>query len=208
MKETVTQFGFNVEGLILAGGQGRRLGGQDKGLVKYRGQPLIRHAIARFAPQVSRLALNVNRNRDAYGQLGYRLLSDDGGLPGGMFQGPLAGIQAGLNACEVAWLACIPCDLPGIPLNLVQRLTHKVGEHSAVYAHDGRRGHYLCCLLSASLKLQLRDFLLQGGRAVHDWFEGIGAVAVDFSDCANAFFNVNSEQDLSDSAIRIEDERS
>lgn len=191
------QFGFNIDGLILAGGRARRLQGRDKGLAVYRGQPLIRHVIARFGPQVQRLSINVNRNRDVYAELGYRLLTDDDSLPGGLFQGPLAGIQAGLNACGQAWLACTPCDLPGLPPDLVRRLRVKTDHYPAIYAHDGMRGHYLCCLLSVSLLKPLQAYLLQGGRAVRDWFETIGAVAVDFSDNAGAFFNINSEQDLS-----------
>lgn len=200
------QLGFKVEGLILAGGRARRLGGRDKGLIDYRGRPLIRHAITRFGPQVQRLSININRNRDAYVELGYRLISDDVNLPGGLFQGPLAGIQAGLNACGQAWLACVPCDLPGLPLDLVRRLMVKTDHYPAVYAHDGVRGHYLCCLLSVSLIPQLQQYLLQGGRAVGGWFETIGAGAADFSDNAEAFFNINSEQDLSNQTGRIADE--
>lgn len=200
------QFGFNAEGLILAGGRARRMRGGDKGLAVYRGQPLIRHAIARFGPQVQRLSININRNREVYAELGYRLITDDDSLPGGLFQGPLAGIQAGLNACEQAWLACVPCDLPRLPLDLVRRLADKVDRYPAVYAHDGKQGHYLCCLLSVSLRPQLQQYLLRGGRAVRDWYEAIGAAPVDFSDNADAFFNVNSEQDLSNQTRRISDE--
>lgn len=208
MPESVTQFGFNAAGLILAGGRGRRLGGRDKGLVKYQGKELVQHAIARFEPQVGSLVLNVNRNHEIYAGLGYRLVSDDSDFPGEMFEGPLAGMQAGLNVCEQAWLACVPCDLPGLPLDLVQRLKHQVGRrHAAAYAHDGKRGHYLCCLLSVSLKPRLQHYLMEGGRAVRDWFEVIGAAAVDFSDSADSFFNVNSEQDLSAQTIRMQDER-
>ncbi|MEQ4583771.1 MAG: NTP transferase domain-containing protein, partial [Pantoea agglomerans] len=41
-----------LTGIILAGGQGRRMGGQDKGLVQLDGRPLYQHVLERLRPQV------------------------------------------------------------------------------------------------------------------------------------------------------------
>ena len=47
-------------GVILAGGQARRMGGGDKGRLMLGGQNLLARVIARLGPQVAGLALNAN----------------------------------------------------------------------------------------------------------------------------------------------------
>ena len=68
------------------------MGGQDKGLLEWRGRPLIAwlHDVAR--PLTDELLLSCNRNHARYAGYADRLVSDDeDGFPG-----PLAGIRAGL----------------------------------------------------------------------------------------------------------------
>ena len=94
--------------LLLAGGRGQRMGGQDKGLLEWRGRPLIAwlHDVAR--PLTDELLLSCNRNHARYASYADRLVSDDeDGFPG-----PLAGIRAGLAAASHRWLLLLPCDTP------------------------------------------------------------------------------------------------
>jgi molybdopterin-guanine dinucleotide biosynthesis protein A len=42
----------------------------------------------------------------------------------------------------------------------------------------------------------LNDYLKHGGRKVSAWQQSLNHVYVDFSDCAEAFTNLNSQQDL------------
>jgi molybdopterin-guanine dinucleotide biosynthesis protein A len=95
-----------VTGVILAGGQGRRMGGSDKGLVEVEGWPLIDHVIAALAPQVQQLLINANRNIEAYERYGHPVVPDE--LPG--FQGPLAGMLAGLRNATNTYVVFVPCD--------------------------------------------------------------------------------------------------
>src|SRR5574339_257018 len=83
-----------VTGLVLAGGQGRRMGGVDKGLQPLRGKPMAQWAIERLAPQVDELLVNCNQNLEAYARFGLRLVPDE--IRG--FAGPLAGLHAALRA--------------------------------------------------------------------------------------------------------------
>jgi molybdenum cofactor guanylyltransferase len=76
-----------VTGLVLAGGQGSRMGGVDKGLQVFRGKPMVAHVIERLAPQVDELLINANRNPADYGRFGHRVIADE--IEG--FAGPLAG---------------------------------------------------------------------------------------------------------------------
>ncbi|MBS0308908.1 MAG: molybdenum cofactor guanylyltransferase, partial [Proteobacteria bacterium] len=109
---------MEITGLILAGGRSTRMGDADKGLQQLHGTPLVQHAIHRLQPQVSALLLNANRNLAQYQAFGIPLCSDETAN----FDGPLAGLQAGLRQCKTPLLATAPCDSPFFPMNMVQRL--------------------------------------------------------------------------------------
>lgn len=144
-----------LTGLVLAGGQGRRMGGVDKGLQPFHGRPLARHALERLAPQVGTCLVSANRNAAAYAAFGVPVLADAGhagsghasqvddagqsdqagaaGHAGGANQadhaghaGPLAGMLAGLRACRTDWLLTVPCDSPAFPTDLADRLAAAV----------------------------------------------------------------------------------
>ena len=110
----------HITGLILAGGLGSRMGGQDKGLVELAGQPMVKHVLDRLAPQVHQLMINANRNAAAYAAFSPWVVPDR--LAG--FVGPLAGLDAALHdpALEGDWVLTCPCDSLFLPLDLAPRL--------------------------------------------------------------------------------------
>jgi len=105
----------SVSAMILAGGRATRMGGQDKGLIPLAGQPMIQHVINSIAPQVDHLAINANRNQADYAALGYPVIGDN--ISG--YQGPLAGMAAGLAWSPSERLLMLPCDGPLVPNDLV-----------------------------------------------------------------------------------------
>lgn len=187
----------SITGLILAGGQGSRMGGQDKGLIGYRGSPLIVQALGRLAPQVSALMISANRNLDRYQEFGYPVLLD--ALPD--YPGPLAGLHAGLNACTTPLLACVPCDTPGFPLDLVAHLQRAMEAHSApaAWAATEAGEHPVFMLCRKELAAGLGEYLTQGGRRVRDWLRQAGAVPALFAEEA-AFANFNTPEALAKAA--------
>jgi molybdopterin-guanine dinucleotide biosynthesis protein A len=186
----------SITGLILAGGQGARVGGADKGLLELHGLPLAEHALGRLAPQVSSVMISANRNLDRYRALVPRVLSD---APDGAerFRGPLAGIHAGLVHAPTAWVVVVPCDAPQLPRTLVARLADAVNSRGALAACARAAGRLqsVFCLLHASLVTSLAAYIDGGGRAVHPWLAEVGAVAVDFEDAAG-FRNINTADAL------------
>src|SRR6478735_5870112 len=108
----------DITGLVLAGGQGSRMGGVDKGLQPFRGRPMVAHVIERLAPQVHSILVNANRNPEAYAEFGHRVVSDE--IEG--FAGPLAGFERGLAHATTPFLVTVPCDSPFLPTDLVERL--------------------------------------------------------------------------------------
>lgn len=210
-----------ITGLLLAGGEGRRMGGLDKGLRLLHGEPLASHVMRRLTPQVGTLLISANRHLDQYEQLGYRVIADE--MSG--FHGPLAGIHAGLQHCDTPWMLTAPCDSPFLPHDLAQRLAEAVIESGAdlAYAVTGAgdaqgdhtrsdrtrrdctqpdpdpapREHPVFSLVRTDLRDSLARYLEGGGRKVREWQASINAVAVFFPD-ELAFRNLNTASDLAD----------
>lgn len=187
-----------ITGLVLAGGLGHRMGGQDKGLVLYKDEPLVAHVLRRFAPQVGHLLVSANRNPETYAALAapHRAAICTDTLPD--FPGPLAGMLSGLLRCSTPYLAVVPCDVPHLPLDLVARLAHAVsapGAPPAALAVAGGRRQPTMCLLRASLAKDLADYLSAGHRKVDGCLARWQACEVRFDD-ALAFRNFNTPDQL------------
>ena len=187
-----------ITGLVLAGGQGRRVGGQDKGRMMWGGSPLAEHALARLRPQVGALLLSANRNLAHYAQGGVPVLPD---VYAG-FQGPLAGLHAGLSDCATPWLVTVACDVPNFPPDLVTRLWQGRGAAQAAYAVCGDRPQPTFALYARTLLPALETFLASGERRMRAWLQTLDAAAVPFDDAA-AFANLNRMGDFVDAASRL-----
>ena len=183
-----------VTGVVLAGGRSTRMGGQDKGLVEFRGKTLIEHVIEAFAPQVDELLINANRNTDRYELYGYTVITDT--LPD--YPGPLAGMMSGLTYAAHEYVVFVPCDVPLLPTDLVMQLLQGVqasGKRVAV-AHDGKRLQPLHALVHRDCRESLETYLASGARKVEDWMQQQSAVQIDFSGRADGFFNLNTPAEL------------
>jgi len=183
-----------VTGLILAGGQGRRMGGVDKGLEIFRGKRLVDHVYERLAPQVGGIIINANQNHDAYKTFGVRVVSD----AIGNFAGPLAGLHAGLSILRRPYLVSVPCDSPFLPEDLVARLyagLDGAGADIAV-ARTGNQPQPVFCLARKSVLEHLGLFLKGGGRKVDAWYATLRVAEVAFDDEADAFYNINTSDEL------------
>ncbi|WP_404343880.1 molybdenum cofactor guanylyltransferase MobA [Vreelandella venusta] len=185
----------DLTGMILAGGEGRRMGGRDKGLEPFAGLPLVAHTVKRFDGHVQELMINANRNSDAYALFADRVIEDaEGG-----FKGPLMGIYSGLRAAQTPWLLVAPCDSPALPLDLVARMvagiTQEGVEHDIAVAFDGERLHPVVALLRTSLADDLATTLAEGERKIDRWYARHAWCRVDMSDCPEAFANLNTEEE-------------
>ena len=183
-----------IDGLILAGGRATRMGGVDKGLQPFRGATLVDAVMARLAPQAGQIAINANRNLDAYAAFGVPVWPDDSAG----FPGPLAGLQAGLRRCTASLLLTAPCDSPFLPLDLGARLLAGLLERNADVAvavtADGRR-HPVFCLVKTSALPVLEAYLAGGGRKMDGWYGQLAVAEVRFDDGA-AFRNINTADEL------------
>src|SRR5205085_278080 len=147
----------DVTGIVLAGGQGSRMGGVDKGLQEFRGKPMAAHALERLAPQVDEILINANRNAQAYERFGYRVIADE--IEG--FAGPLAGFERGLAHATGELVVTVPCDSPFLPRDLVARLRESLERENAeiAVAKTGEQAHPVFCLMRRGVHESLRAFL-------------------------------------------------
>ncbi len=184
-----------ITGLILAGGQGTRMGGADKALQMLHGKSLLGHVADRLLPQVDELLVSAAR-ADAYPEfttaLKARIVTDE--LAGA---GPLAGVHAGLKAARNEWLVTAPCDAPFLPADLVARLFAALNTGSAdltlARTADGR--HPVFALMRRSVLPVLTQYLAAGGRKADGWYQGLKVIEVAFDD-AKAFTNINTRAEL------------
>lgn len=183
-----------ITGVILAGGRGSRMGGRDKGLIELDGRPLIEYAIDALLPQVDELLISANRNTGRYANYGFRVIQDS--LPD--YQGPLAGILAGLDAAANELVQFLPCDVPGIPADLTRRLyqTHAATSAEICMPEAGGRDHPVCSLMQVTVRDSLQDFLAADGRRFMDWLASRHTTTVAFTDDPAAFTNINTPEAL------------
>ena len=181
-----------VTGIVLAGGQGRRMGGVDKGLQLLHGKPMVAAVLERLSPQVSEILINANQNLGRYARFGHRVVPD---AVGG-FAGPLAGLHAGLGAARHALALTVPCDSPFLPLDLFSRLHAGLGKNDLAVARTGNQPHPVFALVRTSVKKNLEEFLSAGGRKIDAWYASLKVVEVSFDDEAEAFRNINTREEL------------
>src|SRR4051812_40658978 len=188
----------DVTGLVLAGGQGRRMGGVDKGLVPLDGTPMIAHVIARLAPQVGSIVINANQNVEQYSAFGHPVVGDEVGG----FAGPLAGLHAGMTRATTPYVVTSPCDSPFLPLDLVARLgegLQRAGAKLAV-AYTFDQPHPVFALVDRGVLAHLAAFLAGGGRKIDAWYATLPVACVRFDDEADAFRNINTREELAAAA--------
>lgn len=165
------------------------------------GRPMIEWVVERFRPQVNTLMLNTNRKGTALAALGYPVIADviaD-------YPGPLAGLHAGMACSETPLLACVPCDAPLLPRDLVTRLQQALTsavDIAVVRTSSGLQPTFLLC--RCSLGQSIEDFLAGGGRAFHVWLQQQRCAEVTFAD-ETAFSNINTPQDAERIAAALGD---
>jgi molybdenum cofactor guanylyltransferase len=182
---------------ILAGGQGRRMGGDDKGLLDFKGKPLIEHILGQLIPQTEQILINANRNLERYRCYGYPVIVDEKAG----FHGPLSGIASVLESSKTPFLLTVPCDAPMLEPNYLKKmiaaLQNKPDE--PVVAADGKRLQPVYLLVGKQHQESINQFIEQGNRAIKDWLQGREYQSVEFPE--KMFENINFPQQLDYSLV-------
>lgn len=179
-----------VSCLILAGGKSRRMNHADKGLIEYRGRPLISHVISALQHQVDDFVISANRNLESYQQLASTVIPDDGEK-----NGPLSGIVAALPACRHELVLVVPCDMPNLPNRLVQTMLAGLADSDIAIIEVNHRLQ-LVILMRKSLLTSAQDHLSTGRHKLMQWVTSCTPAIIDYSDAADAFININTAEEL------------
>ncbi|MCB1972622.1 MAG: molybdenum cofactor guanylyltransferase MobA [Geminicoccaceae bacterium] len=193
--------GHGVAAVLLAGGQARRMGGGDKGLLELGGRPLIAHAIERIASQVEAIVLNAHGDPGRFAGFDLPVVADS--IAG--HAGPLAGILAGMHWTrarhpQIRWMLSVPSDTPFLPRDLVLRLqqVREALDAPLACASSAGRTHPVVGLwdvtLADDLEHAMRDEQL---RKIDLWTARYPLAIAEFPiDPVDPFFNANRPQDL------------
>ena len=198
----------NICGLLLAGGQSRRMGGGDKCLMELGGQTLLRRLIATAAPQVGPLVLNTNSDPALFRDYGLPVAPDvvDG------YAGPLAGVLTGLewaaaNAPQCDWVASFASDAPLAPTDLVSRMRTAIEREDSdmACASSAGRDHPVFALWPVRLAAELRAAVVtEGVRKVDTWTARYTLARAEFGTAGgDPFFNINRPEDLAAAEVLL-----
>ncbi len=188
-------------GVVLAGGQARRMGGGDKALIRIGGATILDRALERLAPSCRGIVLNANGDPARFGRFNLPVIADD--VAG--FAGPLAGVLAGLDWLarhqpDIAWMVSAPGDCPFLPRNLVARL-HAVRlaeDKPLACAQSGDWRHPVAALWPVALRDDLRHALVgEDLRKIEVWTARHGVALASWPvEPVDPFFNVNTPDDV------------
>jgi molybdenum cofactor biosynthesis protein MoaC/molybdenum cofactor guanylyltransferase len=185
---------MQIDAAILAGGRGLRMGGQDKGRVRWRGEALVSHVLTALRAQhPQRILISANRNQADYAALGCEVVAD----LRADYPGPLAGIEAALAASSADAVLCVPCDMPMIPVDLLEKLAAALdGTAALAVAVDETGSHSGIVLARASTRPGLSARLDAGQNRLSDWLDSEGARRVVFP--SQTLRNFNRMADMSE----------
>jgi molybdopterin-guanine dinucleotide biosynthesis protein A len=189
-----------VGAVVLAGGQGRRMGGVDKALVPLGGRPLIAHVLARLAPQCPVIAISAAGDPARFAGFGLPVVAD----ATDDFAGPLAGTLAGLDAAAAAappfdLVLSVPVDTPALPRDLVARLmaARQAEQAEVAMAASAGRPHPAVALWPIGCREDLRRALAAGERQVRAVAQRYRLAVADWSALPfDPFLNINTPADL------------
>lgn len=186
---------IRVSALLLAGGQGSRLGGRDKGLMPWQGRPVAAHLAAQSRKVAHELLISCNRNQAVYQQWADQLVGDD--EPG--FPGPLMGILAGLQACAGSHLLVLPCDLPWLDSALLELLRDQAQSQPGrpCLVRAGEQWQPLLTVIPKALLPALQTAWIEGQRSPLRWLLNQSHSVVQVPSGDSRLHNANTLADWS-----------
>lgn len=187
----------DITALLLCGGKGARLGGQDKPLLSLGSDKIINHLLTRLKPQTGEIVISCSRNVARYEAYESRIVVDE--APD---EGPLGGLQSAFKAVNTEWALTCPGDIPFLTSELVTRLSLDAERQGVAVPFADNERQNLCLLINRKRRNELVAFYAQGGRAVKRWLDIASIQSTDLSELGSSFFNVNTARELEEAIER------
>ena len=190
--------------VILAGGRGQRMGGQDKGWIRYQGKYLIMQVLDQFKCQFDGpLVISANRHLEDYRQFGFPVIADQDVITLD-YAGPLVGVLGAMETGLAKYWLCWPVDAPYLPSNYVTEMTALIEQHQPLLVQTWCADQLepLQMAMADACSTWLRPFLLNGNRAVKAWSDAVSTAypeqTVQRHLSQISGININSPADLND----------
>lgn len=181
----------DITGIVLCGGQGARLNGQDKPLLRLGNRQIIDFILAALVEQVGRVLISCSRNVALYEAKGHQVIVDSD-----VARGPLAGLCESFQFVETEWVMTVPGDSPFLASDLVSVLSTDATRQGVAVPDSGEHRQNLYLLLNATARDDLCHFYDDGGKAVKYWLNHRQVKSTDMANQASSFFNVNTPREL------------
>ena len=186
----------SVTGVVLAGGKGERVSGEDKGLLSFRGQPMAQYVANTLDKVADRVVINANRHLAEYQKLGFEVCADDIQM---LDRGPLAGLYSCLSGMKASHVIISPCDTPLISVSAFEALLSaaKKVPNQIHYLHNEQGNHPLHAIMPVASSLFALDVFLttKNSLSVLSFYEDFGCQSVNWSSI-DELANLNSWEDL------------
>jgi len=159
-------------GVLVAGGQARRMGGAAKGFVRVGGVPIAARSLALFRELFDEVLVVAN-DPEPWLPLGARVIAD--AVPG---KGAPGGLHAALRAAGAGWIFAAACDMPFLSEGPIRHLA-ALREGSTAVLVEGERGpEGLHAFWSRSALPTLERMLREGDPSLRAIAAEIGARVV------------------------------
>lgn len=182
--------------IILAGGQGKRMGGKNKALIPFNNSTLIENAIQALQPQVDEIIISANRDLSYLKALDFTVIEDQT-----KNQGPLIGIVSAAEHINTKTVVVTPCDVINIPDTYVKELifTLELTKSDVVVAKTKQRTQHLNCAFKLEAIENLKKIISEGSLRVSDWHAQMKTSYVEFDRKGEQYFkNLNEPCDFSE----------
>lgn len=176
-----------ITGIILAGGKSTRMG-QDKGLMRLKGKPMIQHILDPMAKICQRILI-VSGN-PMYGMFGFELVKDE--APD---YGPVMGILSGLRQSKTERNLVLSCDAPFVTFELMKQLVHLSDETDVVAAHSEKGIHPLIAVYNRSCIPIFEQAVANDEHRLRTVLEGLKVIELEVIE-DRLLRNINTQVDL------------
>lgn len=186
---------ISITGVVLAGGEGRRMGGENKGLQPFAGSPMAASAVESLSLVCDLVVINANRDLSAYRAFGCEVFEDEALWQG---YGPLAGMLTALDRVTTSHVLFSPCDTPNIKSEVFAQLIQmaRLAPADTFYIETASGSQPLHVIMPVEgMKAKLALFLGCNKPKVMAFYQQLNAQPVYWQD-EDSFSNINSPEDL------------
>jgi molybdenum cofactor guanylyltransferase len=155
-----------MTGIVLAGGENRRMG-KDKAFLRVEGMPMIEHVLRALRKSTERVII-VTNSPEAYASYDALVVTDAGGK-----RGPLTGIYSGLLRSPDEYNLVVACDMPFLNSRLLSYMASLAGDYDVVLPKIGDFIEPLHAVYRRSLLPVIEDHIKREQRKIRSIFTGL-----------------------------------